>query len=273
MTNTQRLGIFFVTAGSLIVLCVIAAWFIPPLLVPPSIVTSADNQLPSSPISAPALLPYFPPAPSESLDNSIAESPLLESPSSILPSEKEHTPPGKSNFDVISYAEIMALGTHDRSQDEQTFRLAIPALDIDAPVETVSLKELQDSSGRQYRQWPVPEKYAVGWHDTSAPPGQTGNTVINGHNNIHGSVFGNLVDLTLGEEIILYEGEKQHVYQVIHREFLLERGEPLRTRLRNARWIAPSEDKRLTIVTCWPNSTNSHRLVVIAQPLSLQPGY
>lgn len=254
-------------------LCVVAVWFVPPLLVPPSTATGVDTQLPSSPIYAPALSPFYPPAPSESLDNSIAKSSLLESRPTVLPSEKEDIPPGISNWDVISNAEIVALGAHDRSQTEQTLRLAIPTLDIDAPVETVSLKEMQNSSGRTYGQWPVPDKYAVGWHNTSAPPGQTGNTVINGHNNIHGSVFSNLVDLTLGEQIILYDSDRQHVYQVIHREFLLERGEPLRTRLRNARWIAPSNDERLTIVTCWPNSTNSHRLIVIAQPLSSEPGY
>ena len=155
-------------------LCVVAVWFVPPLLVPPSTATGVDTQLPSSPISAPALSPFYPPMPSETLDYSIAKSSLLKSRLSVLPSKKEDIPPGISNWDVISNAEIVALGAHERSQTEQTLRLAIPTLDIDAPVETVSLKEMQNSSGRTYGQWPVPDKYAVGWHNTSAPPGQTG---------------------------------------------------------------------------------------------------
>jgi sortase A len=152
-------------------------------------------------------------------------------------------------------------------------RLSIPALNIDAPVVPVSLEAQQSGSRRPYQQWSVPDSYAAGWHDSSAPPGLAGNTVLNGHNNIHGAVFGNLVDLAMGEPIILYEADRKYIYKVVHREYLPEQGEPLKARLRNARWIAPSDDMRLTIVTCWPNSSNSHRLVVVAQPLSLEPGF
>jgi sortase A len=144
-------------------------------------------------------------------------------------------------------------------------------LNIDAPVVPVSLEAQQNGSRWSYQQWSVPNSYAAGWHDSSAPPGQVGNTVLNGHNNIHGAVFGNLIDLTLGESIILYEADRKYIYQVVHREFLPEQGKPLKERIRNARWIAPSDDIRLTIVTCWPNSSNSHRLVVVAQPLLSNP--
>jgi sortase A len=37
-------------------------------------------------------------------------------------------------------------------------------------------------------------------------------------------------------------------------------------RLENARWIGPFPDERLTLVTCWPYTNNTHRVIVIAKP-------
>jgi sortase A len=171
-----------------------------------------------------------------------------------------------------AYDEARAVALLDRQAKGNRLRLSIPALKVDAPVVPVALEEKTNQAGRPYRQWTVPDQFAAGWHDTSAPPGQPGNTVLNGHNNVHGAIFHDLVDLPLGEKIILYTNNKQLVYEVAYREFLLEMGKPLRTRLRNARWIAPSHDARLTIVTCWPNTSNSHRLVVVALPISESSG-
>jgi len=39
----------------------------------------------------------------------------------------------------------------------------------------------------------------------------------------------------------------------------------------NARYINPTADERLTLVTCWPATGNSHRLIIIARPVSLSP--
>jgi sortase A len=36
-------------------------------------------------------------------------------------------------------------------------------------------------------------------------------------------------------------------------------------RQENARFIAPSNEPILTLVTCWPYSTNTHRIVVVAR--------
>ena len=80
-------------------------------------------------------------------------------------------------------------------------------------------------------------------------------------------MFQNLVDLEVGEQVILYDDERSYEYQVIQRVLFEEDGQPLRERHRNARWMLPTSDERLTIITCWPNSTNSHRLVVVAQPI------
>jgi sortase A len=147
-------------------------------------------------------------------------------------------------------------------------RIIIPALGIDAPVYRARLEDKWDGR-RNYQQWSVPNAYAAGWHETSAPLGAIGNTVLNGHNNVHGSIFGDLAQLPVGEQIILAGEQGAHVYRVAHHELLEERGLSLRERMRNARWIAPTQDERLTLVTCWPNTTNSHRLIVVAEPAGL----
>ncbi|NJN53321.1 MAG: hypothetical protein HC804_00355 [Anaerolineae bacterium] len=69
----------------------------------------------------------------------------------------------------------------------QPERIVIPALNLDAPVSGVGLVPVQNS-GQTYYQWQVPLEYRAGWHNTSAPLGTTGNTVLNGHHNIAGEV-------------------------------------------------------------------------------------
>jgi sortase A len=145
-------------------------------------------------------------------------------------------------------------------------RLIIPALDIDVNIDQVSL-EPREKDGQRFFQWQVPAGYEAGWHDNSAPLGQSGNTVLNGHNNIHGEVFRDLIDLSIGEQIILYDADSTYTYEVVQQEILPESGEPISVRRLNARWIEPTFDERITIVTCWPYATNSHRLVVIAKPV------
>ncbi|HOG80388.1 MAG TPA: sortase, partial [Anaerolineaceae bacterium] len=51
---------------------------------------------------------------------------------------------------------------------------------------------------------------------------------------------------------------------------LPERNQPVEQRIENARWIEPSVDTRLTLITCWPYESNTHRLVVVARPVSLE---
>jgi sortase A len=149
--------------------------------------------------------------------------------------------------------------------DSRPQRIIIPALDIDAPVVAAGLQTHQEGQ-RAYQQWSVPNAYAAGWHENSAQIGQAGNIVLNGHNNIHGAIFGELRSLAVGEQIVLVGAGTVAVYRVAHHELLREEGRPLRERLQNASWIAPTADQRLTLVTCWPNTTNSHRLIIVALP-------
>ena len=145
-------------------------------------------------------------------------------------------------------------------------RIVIPAIELDAPVVPSALVEVA-SWGKLYQQWVAPNLFASGWHTTSAPLGVTGNTVLNGHHNIRGEVFGRLVDLVAGDLIWVHSGDQSFVYRIVLVTILPERWQPMEVRVANARWIQPSRDERLTLVTCWPSTSNTHRLVIVATPL------
>ncbi len=145
-------------------------------------------------------------------------------------------------------------------------RLVIESVDIDTPV--VPVRWTTVTRGDQdYSMWEVAD-YAAGWHMTSALPGQPGNTVLAGHHNINGEVFRFLVDVQEGDEVDLYVGPVIYRYTVEQKLIVKEKDEPLEVRQRNAQWIAPTDDVRLTLVTCWPYTNNTHRVIVVAKPAS-----
>jgi LPXTG-site transpeptidase (sortase) family protein len=107
---------------------------------------------------------------------------------------------------------------------------------------------------------------AAGWHEGSAALGVPGNTVLNGHNAGHGEVFRNLYKLEAGDPVIVYSGETPYLYAVSQVLLLQEVDQPLQVRRRNARYIEPTADDRLTLVTCHPYASLRYRLIVIARP-------
>ena len=82
-------------------------------------------------------------------------------------------------------------------------------------------------------------------------------------------VFKDLHLLTEGEKIDLIGDDGiKYTYIVTNVMILPERDVPIKQRLDNARWIMPSLDERLTLITCWPSYSNTHRLIVVAKPES-----
>ena len=143
-------------------------------------------------------------------------------------------------------------------------RIVIPAIDLDAPVVPIGW-HVEEQGGQKVSVWDVPDD-AAGWHRTSAYPGNSGNVVLNGHHNIRGEVFRYLIDLEPQASILLYVGDIVYHYTVTEKHILKEKGEPSEVRYQNALWIAPTSDERLTLVTCWPYTSNTHRLIVVARP-------
>ncbi len=101
--------------------------------------------------------------------------------------------------------------------------------------------------------------YSVTHFDHSSPIG-SGNSVLYGHDDIQGSVFGRLKDLTAGDEIdVTPVGSSAVVYHVTGRTIV----EPSAVQILN-----PTNDVRLTLFTCWPNWVDTQRVVVTAVPTS-----
>ena len=144
-------------------------------------------------------------------------------------------------------------------------RLVIESVGIDSGIIPVGWN-LVEQDGRQFSIWQVADN-AVGWHDTSAKIGQPGNTVLTGHHNIKGEVFRDLVNVEVGDIVTVYVGDKKSLYQVELKTIVKEKGEPIEVRQRNAQWIAPTNDERITMVTCWPYTNNTHRVIVVAKPV------
>jgi sortase A len=148
-------------------------------------------------------------------------------------------------------------------------RLVIPMINLDAPILSVA-PEIVKIGGVEFQQWLSPDEFAAGWHETSARLGEVGNTVLNGHHNINGEVFRRLVELVEGDKINVFSDQHLFTYQITNKMILPEMYEPLEVRVKNAQWIMPSQDERLTLITCWPYESNTHRLIIVARPISVE---
>lgn len=144
-------------------------------------------------------------------------------------------------------------------------RIVIPSINVDAPVVEVGWREMV-RDGVKVVEWDVAD-YAAGFHRGSAYPGNVGNTVLSGHNNIKGMVFRYLSDLKVGEIVVLYEGKLVLPYKVVSNETIPEKYATDAERQDNAKRIGYYAEDRLTLVSCWPFTTNTHRVVVVAKPL------
>lgn len=277
--------------AALLLAAALLAWqaFNPDLPAIPSDVTVVDHQMPPPPMPpasansgvqepAPILLPdeaqpgamTVYPTPSKAQDNVSVET-AAPTPDVVAQSQATVTP-----YDAVpSAAERKANDQAPQAEREGTFpppakheptRIVIPTIHVDSQVKEVGWTT-SIINGQMYSEWQVAD-YAVSFHKTSALPGAIGNTVMSGHNNINGEVFKNLVNVKMGENIVVYADNRAYEYAVQQILLLKERDMPLDVRLQNAQWIAPTNDDRLTLVSCWPYTSNTHRVIVVAKPVS-----
>ncbi len=178
--------------------------------------------------------------------------------------EATTVPGSQLTNDVInSQAEVTG---EQRSSGKIPDRLMIDSISLDAPILPEHYKEIYQND-QVFIQWRVPFRRASGWHDTTALLGEVGNTVLNGHHNAYGEVFKDLIDLKEGDLIDVYSGEILFVYKVEAILLLPEKYQSMDERIENASWIMPTTDERVTLVTCWPPDSNTHRLIVVAFPV------
>jgi sortase A len=234
-----------------------------PTLTATQVVESADvppQILPETPLEGETLPP--------TVEEVATEVPPSSTPTAVTPTDTPTPVPSPAPTDVPAPTPgptdtpvpAPAPPPADRGPD----RLIIKSVGMDAPVVPVGWSVVEQN-GQQYSVWDVAD-YAGGWHKTSAPPGQPGNTVLSGHHNIKGEVFRYLVDVQEGDEVDLYVGDAVYPYYVEQKLIVKEKGEPIEVRRQNAQWIAPTGDVRVTLITCWPYTNNTHRVIVVAKP-------
>lgn len=141
-------------------------------------------------------------------------------------------------------------------------RLVIPALEMDTPVIPLGWSSNVNEADRIFSEWDV-AAYAAGWHKNSALLGEGGNVVLSGHNNILGAVFRELDQLRQGDRVDIFSGGVRYTYQVDKVLIVPETRATAEQRKDNAKWIAPFDDDRLTLVSCWPRDDNTHRIIVV----------
>ena len=144
-------------------------------------------------------------------------------------------------------------------------KITVPNVGIAVPVVSVGWQMLPGKDGQNSSQWKVAE-YAAGHHEGTANPGQVGNIVISGHDDWKGEVFKDLHNIKRGDEIHLFSAEREFLYIVQDSVTVLEDGATEAQKRDNARYMDPTPDQRLTLITCWPYGVDDHRLIVIAKP-------
>jgi sortase A len=169
---------------------------------------------------------------------------------------------------------------------ELPVQLSIPDLGIDAPVVEMGWT-VDEVGGVRTSVWDLDaiEGGVVGHLTNSALPGQTGNVVMAGHHNIEGEVFKNLSlvwddedaeqqedgvtwrsDKLDGRAITLGDAAGQSFTYVVEGMYKLpDKDVSQAQREDNGRFMDPTDEPTLTLVTCWPFSSNTHRIVVVAR--------
>jgi len=124
---------------------------------------------------------------------------------------------------------------------QQAIRIQIPAIGVDAPV-------VQGDGWEQL-------KKGVAQHIGTPNPGENGNIVLSGHNDVYGEVFRYLDRLNPGDKVILFTNQRQYTYVITGSQMV----EPTAVEV-----MAPTPDARVTLISCHPYLVDIHRIVVSA---------
>ncbi len=125
---------------------------------------------------------------------------------------------------------------------ETARRLEIPILNGDYPI-------VQGDDWEQLKQ-------GIGQYVASGRPGKPGNVVLSGHNDIYGEPFRYLDRLKPGDEIVISTERQTYTYVVNEVQVV----DPTDV------WVmGPTDEARVTLISCYPYRVNTRRIVVFAE--------
>lgn len=97
-------------------------------------------------------------------------------------------------------------------------------------------------------------RFALGHFEDTALPGETGNFAVAGHRSYtFGEYFNRLDEMTAGDTIKVMYGGNTYTY-IVDESYVVE---PEQTEV-----LAPTENAAITLITCTPKWTATHRLIV-----------
>lgn len=169
----------------------------------------------------------------------------------VLPSG--HTPPSEGEAALPNEAEIpehlrpvvqayTAAIEVPTPGPEQALGIKIPAIGVNAPI-------VQGDGWEEL-------KRGVGQHIGTADPGENGNLVLTGHNDIYGEVFRELNELSVGDEITVFTATTSYIYVITEKMIVA----PTFIEV-----MDPTPDATLTLISCYPYRIDTQRIVVLAE--------
>ena len=121
-------------------------------------------------------------------------------------------------------------------------RIVIPAINVDWPVvEGDGWEEL---------------KQGIGHHAGSANPGERGNLVLSGHNDVYGEPFRDLEIIEIGKEVLVHAGANAFRYIIKAKRVVAPT---------DLSPLEPSRSPIVTLNTCTPYRIDTMRLIVIGE--------
>ena len=167
----------------------------------------------------------------------------------VLPSG--HTPPSAPGGAQPNYAEIpenlrplvqaMAALPVPTAGPEFAQYLRIPAINVAQVI-------IQGDGWEQL-------KKGIGQHVGSVNPGQNGNLVLSGHDDIYGEVFRYLDQLKQGDEILVRTSQQEYIYVVDRWQIVSPTDLGV---------LSSTQEPTLTLISCYPYLVDNQRIVVVA---------
>jgi len=245
------------TASSLVIVPTVAqptSTLVPETVTPPPEPSATSRA--TAPASNGVVETAANPKPEEESVLSLADNPLLVVEDEQAPADAGVSSQSAQPEEIVNTTAAIGLPLK---------RIVAESIGLDSEVVEVGWQQVFQN-GVATNVWTVAD-YAAGWHTNSKLPGQGGNVVLSAHHNIKGEVFRYTVDLEPGDVVTLYDEAQSYDYVVEDKFIVKDKGEPEAVRRENAKWIGPFNEERLTLVTCWPYNSNTHRLIVIAKPV------
>lgn len=152
-------------------------------------------------------------------------------------------------------------------QPQPPTRLVIPRIGVNSVVHQIGINVGGDPLDPRVTWQKL--KAGVGHDQDSVNPGESGNIVLFGHNNVAGRVFRRLSELKAGDEAYLYTLDLKFSYIVQEIDIVRAVATTEQDKGTHAFYLGPKPEETLTLVSCWPYSTYTHRVYVVAKPVSI----